>query len=244
MKGFYLAGGTALALQLGHRRSIDLDFFSDVFPKRDLLIQGMEQYEPQITNEAPGTIDMLVSDVKVSFLEYNYPLLENLVDFDGIKLASIIDISCMKLSAISSRGSKKDFIDLYVILKKYTLEELFEKFEKKFVGVSYQKLIILKSLIYFDDADKEPDPDFTDELTWDEVKKNIESKVKEYLQKETLWKKYQECYWVLHLFYVFLGKSKSNEKNAKSVITSDEISGSVKNPNFGIIIESDETIIT
>lgn len=186
MKGFYLAGGTALALQLGHRRSIDLDFFSDNFPKRDLLIQGMEQFDLQITNEAPGTIDMIIDDVKVSFLEYNYPLLGKLVDFEGTKLASMIDISCMKLSAISSRGTKKDFVDLYVILKKYTLEQLFDKFEKKFVGVSYQKLIILKSLIYFDDADKEPDPDFIDELSWDGVKENIESKVKKYLQKETL----------------------------------------------------------
>ena len=78
MTDFYLAGGTALALQLGHRKSIDLDFFSSNFPKRDLILQEIQILDPRITYEAPGTIDLLIDDVKVSFLEYNYPLLEDL----------------------------------------------------------------------------------------------------------------------------------------------------------------------
>lgn len=186
MTDFYLAGGTALALQLGHRKSIDLDFFSGKFPKRDIILQAIKSFNPQITHEAPGTIDLLIENVKISFLEYSYPLLEDLSEFEGVKFASVIDIACMKLSATSSRGSKKDFIDLYVILQKFTLEELFEKFEEKFVGISYQKLILLKSLTYFTDAESEPDPDYTKYISWDDTKYYIENKVKVYLQKETL----------------------------------------------------------
>jgi len=186
MEGFYLAGGTALALQLGHRKSIDLDFFSPNFPKRDIIIQQIRHLDPKIAQEAPGTIDCLIDDVKVSFLEYNYPLLAELKDYEGVKIASVIDIACMKLSATSSRGSKKDFIDLYVILEKYSLDELFNMFEKKFYGVSYQKLILLKSLTFFDDAENEPDPDYTKPLSWDSVKKYIEDKVRAYIQKETI----------------------------------------------------------
>lgn len=186
MSGFYLAGGTALALQLGHRKSVDLDFFSDNFPKRDQILQELRQLNPQITNETQGTMDLLIDDVKVSLLEYNYSILEDLKEFEGVKMASVADIACMKLSATSSRGSKKDFIDLYVILKKYSLEELFIMFEKKFMGVSYQKLILLKSLAYFSDAEADPDPDYTEEISWYEVKDFIEGKVRAYLQKETL----------------------------------------------------------
>ena len=185
LKDFYLAGGTALALQLGHRKSVDLDYFSSNFPKRDLIFQEIRGLNPQITQEAPGTIDVLIDEVKVSFLEYQYPLIEELVEFEKVKLASVIDIACMKLSATSSRGSKKDFIDLYVILQKYSLEELFKEFEKKFMGVSYQKLILLKSLTYFADSEVEPDPDYTLPLSWDEIKVTLEKKVKDYLQKET-----------------------------------------------------------
>ena len=186
MTDFYLAGGTALALQLGHRKSIDLDFFSSNFPKRDLILQEIQILDPRITYEAPGTIVLLIDDVKVSFLEYNYPLLEDLKIFEGIKIASVADIASMKLSSTSSRGSKKDFIDLYVILQKFTLEELFSRFEKKYVGVTYQKLVLLKSLTYFSDAELEPDPDYTEPISWEMIKKFIEDKVRDYLQKETL----------------------------------------------------------
>ncbi|MBN1970385.1 MAG: nucleotidyl transferase AbiEii/AbiGii toxin family protein [Candidatus Delongbacteria bacterium] len=186
MEGFYLAGGTALALQIGHRKSIDLDFFSDNFPKREIIIGALKKFNPKITNETQGTIDMLINDVKLSILEYKYPLLEPLLNFEGVNIASVTDIACMKLSAISSRGSKKDFIDLYMILKNHSLSELFLQFEEKYVGVSFQKLIILKSLIFFADAEDEPDPDFTNNIDWEVVKKTIEKKVKTYLQKESI----------------------------------------------------------
>ena len=172
-KDFYLAGGTALALQLGHRKSIDLDWFSEHFPKNDIIKQSFTQYQPKVIHESHGTVDLVIDDVKLSFLEYKYPLLEPLVPFEDIKMASVMDIACMKISAISSRGSKKDFVDLYHIMKEHTLTEILESFYKKFKDVDYQKLHLLKSLVYFEDAEVDPEPDYLTKTDWDDVKRNI-----------------------------------------------------------------------
>lgn len=183
VRDFYLAGGTGLALQLGHRKSADLDFFIQTFPKRDILLENLKPNKVKILQEAPGTLDTLIDGVKVSFLEYKYPLLSDFEHFEGIKVANIIDIACMKLSAISSRGSKKDFVDLYFILKKYSLKELFDSFEKKFAGVEYQKLHLLKSMTYFSEAEKEPSPIIIKPIEWDEIKETIKEEVKNYLSR-------------------------------------------------------------
>lgn len=180
---FYLAGGTGLALQLGHRKSIDLDFFTDNFPGRDNLISSIKHLQPKIIQEAENTLDTSIEEVKVSFLEYKYSLLNKLLDFESVKVASVIDIGCMKLSAISSRGSKRDFVDLYYILQKYSLDKLFQSFEKKFKGVKYQELHLLKSISYFGDADNDPDPDMVQGVSWKEIKKNLEQIVKTYSTK-------------------------------------------------------------
>jgi hypothetical protein len=179
---FYLAGGTGLALQLGHRKSIDIDLFSSEFPERDLLLQSLKKFEPQIIQEAPGTIDTMICNVQVSFLEYKYPLIESTENFQETPIASLADIACMKLSAVSSRGSKKDFVDLYTILKQTSLKELFTAFEKKFKGVEFQSLHLLKSLTYFTDADKDPEPDYMEPINWEEVKNTLEEQVKIYLK--------------------------------------------------------------
>ena len=178
--GFYLAGGTGLALQLGHRRSIDIDLFVQKFPERDLLISKLKPLSPKITQEATGTLDLLIKSVKTSFLEYEYSLLEELVKLEnlgGVLAASVIDIACMKLTAISSRGSKKDFFDLYFILQKYSWDTLWQVFVKKYQGVDYNKQHIFKSLVYFTDADRDPDPDLLKVVSWKDVKKSLESLV-------------------------------------------------------------------
>jgi hypothetical protein len=181
LTNFYLAGGTALSLQLGHRKSVDLDFFSRDFPKRDLILQEFDGFKPKIIQEAPGTLDMLIDDVVVTLLEYKYPLIDDLAEFDGVKMASIADIASMKLSAISSRGSKKDFVDLYMILQKISLAEILTKFEKKYEKVEYQKTHILKSLLTFDLANEDPDPDYLEKIEWKNVKMSLERDVKNYL---------------------------------------------------------------
>ena len=121
LKDFYLAGGTALALQLGHRKSIDLDFFSQKYPSQEQLIQALNKYQPVIAQQATGTLDVFIDEVKVSFFDYKYTLLEDTYLYKQVRLASTLDIACMKIAAISQRGTKKDFVDLYVLLQKYTL---------------------------------------------------------------------------------------------------------------------------
>jgi hypothetical protein len=102
-----------------------------------------------------------------------------LIDFEGVKLADERDIAAMKIDAASSRGSKKDFIDIYFLLKKYTLENLIGFFEQKYKDINYNKLHILKSFIYFEDAENEPMPKMIQEVDWDKVKQNIREKVNE-----------------------------------------------------------------
>jgi predicted nucleotidyltransferase component of viral defense system len=181
LDNFYLAGGTALSLILGHRKSIDLDFFSFSFPKFEILVAKLKALNPKVINQDKGTLDLYIDDVKVSFLEYKYPLVGDFLEFDQVKVASLEDIACMKLSAISSRGSKKDFIDLYFILQKFSLGELLDLFEKKFKGVNYQMSHILKSLVYFEEAEKQPDPEFLVDVDWNEVRKTLEESTYRYL---------------------------------------------------------------
>lgn len=174
IQDFYLVGGTALALHFGHRESIDLDFFSaSDFSleklKKELSVIG--QYS--LTNEEDGTLDGMLDDVKLTFIRYEYPMLFPLINWDGVKLADERDIACMKIDAISSRGSKKDFIDLYFLLEKYSLSELFSFFEKKYSHIKYNKSHLLKSLVYFEDAEEDVSPKMLKDVSWDTVKSKI-----------------------------------------------------------------------
>lgn len=180
---FYLAGGTALALQIGHRQSIDLDWFSGHdFSNAQIKnsLSGLGVFE--LTNEAEGTIEGVMDQVRVSFFRYRYDLLFPLLGFEKIKLADERDIAAMKIDAISSRGSKKDFIDLYFLLEKYSLKELIEFFEKKYRDIKYNKLHILKSLVYFDDAENEPSPAMLKIVKWETVRETIKRKANEFLE--------------------------------------------------------------
>ena len=174
IRDFYLVGGTALALHLGHRESIDLDFFSAenfVLEKLKKEIPALGQY--RLTNEEDGTLDGMLDDVKLTFIRYAYPLLFPLVDWSGVQLADERDIACMKIDAISSRGSRKDFIDLYFLLEKYSLSALFSFFEQKYSHIEYNKLHLLKSLAYFDDAEEDVMPKMLKSVSWDVVKEKI-----------------------------------------------------------------------
>jgi len=177
LQDFYLAGGTALALQIGHRKSIDLDFFISELPSTDQIITALSSNNPTITQQTQSGIDMYIQEVKVSFLQYSYPLLAPLVSYQQIKLASIEDIACMKVSAIASRGMKKDFVDIFFILKIMSLEDLLHNFQKKYQGIQYQTLHLLKSLVYFNDAEGDPDPDYLTPVDWEEVKSTLQSAV-------------------------------------------------------------------
>lgn len=173
-RDFYLAGGTGLAMQLGHRLSVDLDWFSTkafsaVKLKKELSHLG----KLKITGEEPGTLHGVLDGVKISFFRYEYKPLFSFVDGGGIKIADARDIAAMKLDTISSRGSKKDFIDLYFLLQEYSLDDVIGFFEKKYHAIKYNKIHILKSLTYFENAESEPMPIMLKRVGWNNVKKVI-----------------------------------------------------------------------
>jgi len=181
LKAFYLAGGTALAIEFGHRKSIDLDFFSkENFSSAELKKLLPEIGKVVVIGEEDGTLHCTIDGVKVSFLRYEYALLFPLVAFEGVLMADERDIAAMKIDAISSRGSKKDFFDLHILLKKYQLRELVGFFQKKFNNIQYNMLHILKSLTFFADAEDEPMPMLLVDEKWEDVKKVIVEKVMEF----------------------------------------------------------------
>jgi predicted nucleotidyltransferase component of viral defense system len=172
LRHFYLAGGTALALYLGHRRSVDLDFFSSQPFKEDALIANLQSVPGlSVISKSPQTVYVHVSGTKVSFIGYEYPLLFPLADFGGIAVAEVRDIASMKLSALASRGSRRDFVDLYVVAQQYGIPQLFDLFRRKFAQANFNLLHVRKSLAYFADAEQEPMPDMLVPLSWEEVKK-------------------------------------------------------------------------
>ncbi len=173
----YLAGGTALALELGHRVSVDLDFFSPDPLPHELEELAARVGDAHVVGREPRTLHMLVEGVQVSFFQYQYPLIGEVTKEGGICMAAPQDIAAMKIDAASSRGSKKDFIDLYVLLHTYTLPELIAFFEQKYAHIAYNKAHILKSLVYFDDAEYEPMPRMLIPVTWDEVKTRLTHEV-------------------------------------------------------------------
>ncbi len=174
---FYLAGGTAAAIQLGHRISVDLDLFTkeDFEPaklQKRLADDGivLENFAPDV-----GTINATYRNTKISFFTYPYDLVEPLIDHEGAKLASLVDIGLMKLTAIASRGNKKDFIDLVMIIKEVGIEKLAKDFKRKYPVNEMDIYHYSKSLTYFDDADKDPDPVMLISMNWEDIKKRLKS---------------------------------------------------------------------
>ena len=175
---YYLAGGTGLALVLGHRRSVDFDFFSKSPFPNDVLSERLVKIGNYVKlSEQKNTLHCIVNDINISFLEYKHPLLENPIIEENIRIAGIKDIACMKLSAIISRGTKKDFIDISYILKNYGLEELLHFYSEKYNQHNYE-YVLLKSLVYFADAEEDPMPRMSEKINWEAIKKSIIREVK------------------------------------------------------------------
>jgi len=181
VQDFYLSGGTGLALQIGHRESHDLDFFSEKDFNAELLQKELSKAgHLENVQLEKGTFNCFMAGIQIQFLYYPYKLLEEKIGWENIFVSSILDIACTKLLTISSRGNKKDFIDLYFLLQIYTLPFLFEKLEEKYTNLNFDKLHILKSLVYFEDAQKQPAPRMHKEINWEIVKKEIKKKVKDF----------------------------------------------------------------
>ena len=175
LANFYLAGGTALALQLGHRTSVDLDFFTEKPFVEDAIIANLAKIgKLEILTKDRQSVIGILDDVKFSFLGYPYPLLKSPLSFLGTQIASVEDVACMKLDALASRGTKRDFIDLYCIAKHLPLIDLLALFQEKYASVHYNLLHIKKSLVYFEDAEGDPLPDMRVPIEWKEVKEFFE----------------------------------------------------------------------
>jgi hypothetical protein len=174
----YLAGGTGLALHLGHRRSQDLDFFSGEPVEPEILIQKMQTLAGfALVAKSTETVHATVQGTKISFLGYAYPLLFPLEMFLGVPVADPREIACMKLGAIAGRGTRRDFVDLYVVAKQYGLSQLLEWFRQKYAQANYSLVHVLKSLTYFEDAEKDPMPDMLEPFAWETVKRFFSSEV-------------------------------------------------------------------
>ena len=171
LKTFYLAGGTGLALRLGHRRSVDLDFFLGEDFNEDTALQKLQHLEGfALVAKEPGTVYANIRKTKVSFIAYAYPILFPFQTFLGVNVADSRDIGCMKIGAIASQGTKRDFVDLYVLAQEYSLKQLLGWFTKKFSQTNYSMPHILKSLSYFEEAEQGPMPHMLMPLSWQEVK--------------------------------------------------------------------------
>lgn len=167
-----LVGGTALALQLGHRVSIDLDLFGNIEASLDEISTELSSFASVSPLSSSKMMRFLiVNGVKVDIVNYPYPWIDAPIVEGGIVLAGVHDIAAMKLSAITNRGTKKDFIDLYFLLKTYSLESLMDLYVEKYT--SAQLFTTIKSLTYFEDAELDPMPRMAESLDWNEVKKSI-----------------------------------------------------------------------
>lgn len=176
-RGFYLGGGTALALHLGHRRSIDFDWFiQKQLGDPMLLAQHIRSRGIDFTTSKveAGTLHGVLSGVRFNFLEYPYNLLSPLVKLKGFdcSVASLDDLACMKLSALAQRGSKKDFVDIYALaLTHVPLPDILTLYKRKYgvEDISH----VLYSLAYFDDADRERMPRMLWKTDWKTIKTAI-----------------------------------------------------------------------
>ncbi len=178
---WYLAGGTALALQAGHRKSFDLDFFNSVgaFDSVALVknFSGIKEWEMAINKE--NTIYGKLFNAKVSFIAYPFFVpADNFIKHGSINILTSRDIGVMKIVAISQRGRKRDFIDLYWCAKNIEpLEEIIKRLKKQYPAVAHDYHHILKSLAYFKDAEDDADPELNFKASWLEVKKYFATEV-------------------------------------------------------------------
>ena len=172
-----LAGGTALALQIGHRKSIDLDIFGNIRMEPLELTQELQIYGTLSIRSASQRIHhLMLRGVQLDIVQYDYPWLDAPVVAEGVRLASIHDITAMKLAAITNRGSRKDFIDLAFLLDRFDLPQMLEFYKQKFK--EGEPFMVLKSLVFFDDAEDDPMPYMLQPIDWNAAKQRIADSVR------------------------------------------------------------------
>lgn len=185
LQDFVLVGGTALALKYGHRKSIDLDFFSqtafDNQTLKEFLSSVFDDFTSGSTNKAPGVFGY-IDNVKVDFVKYHFFKNIRPVELvDGIRIMSSEDIAAMKIFAIMQRAKKKDFWDLSILLNIYGLKDIIDYYFEKFP--QNQTLITVpQALLFFEEAEDDELPVSLKGQTWSSVKKNIQKHVNNFLK--------------------------------------------------------------
>ncbi len=180
LKDAYLAGGTALALQIGHRISVDFDFFTPVEFNPKEFSGALEKIGSFNEDSADkGTVLGQFEGVKFSLFIYKYPLSFPSVQYLSLNMADIRDIAAMKIDAIAARGAKRDFIDLFFICQSgYSLKQLLDIYDKKYENLNTSKMHIIKSLVYFDDAEPDEMPRMLNTVSWDKIKEYFGDEVR------------------------------------------------------------------
>ncbi|MFZ4543624.1 MAG: nucleotidyl transferase AbiEii/AbiGii toxin family protein [Saprospiraceae bacterium] len=177
LSDFSLAGGTALALQIGHRISYDLDLFADSTIENELILDLLHPIiKVEILQQTKNILILDAEGIKLDFVKYRYPTLSAVNEIEEIRLYSIKDIAAMKLAAIAGRGRKRDFVDLYFLLKEFKLTEIVNFYLQKYSDSS--EMMMVRSLSYFDDANNDEDVVLTIPLEWDMIKLEISNQVK------------------------------------------------------------------
>lgn len=181
LENFALVGGTALALQIGHRKSVDLDLFTlDLFEPDTLLVNLLSSFTVTPIKKSALSLTCTIDNIKVDFIHFRYPFIRPILLVDGLRIVSLEDIASMKLDAISGRGSKKDFYDVFYLLRFFSLTDMFGLYLEKYPHQT--TFHVLRSLTYFIDAENDPDPIVSDSaVTWAVVKSRIVAEVKDYV---------------------------------------------------------------
>ena len=174
-KDYYLVGGTAIALYLGHRRSIDFDLFTTKDIKRKNIRNLIDKSGFTVDNllyEAFDQIHLVVNSVKITFFNFSHKIVHSM-DFDGIiKMPTLLDLAAMKTYALGGRAKWKDYVDLYFILKdQYDLKELSDRATEIF-GTYYNEKLFREQICFFDDIDYSEKVDYIgDEINEEEIRK-------------------------------------------------------------------------
>jgi hypothetical protein len=178
----YLVGGTSLALQLGHRISVDIDLFGKAELTEFEMSEIVKKFgQVTLINKSKNISVYSINGIKVDIVNYPYKWIETPLQIEGIRLAGKKDIAAMKLNAIAGRGSKKDFADLYFLLNEFTLNEMMGFYKEKYSEGS--EFLVLKSLTWFDDADTEPEINWLTKQNWPDIKQSILKATAQYLKQ-------------------------------------------------------------
>ena len=185
LDGFYLVGGTALALEMGHRKSIDIDLFSNFnFDAGQILEHLNFDFDFRLFFSSSNTLKGRIGQVEVDLIAHRYPLIREPFSVEGITKLSLEDIAAMKLNAIAVSGQRsKDFIDIYYLLERFSIKEMIGFYMKKYS--QFNEVNVLKSIIWFEDVDLADWPVLLESpsLKWAEVKKRILRATKDYLNQ-------------------------------------------------------------